>query len=94
MNTLLSLLNSGHSEAARSLAAETFVLVTLGFFAGMVISLLIGAWVLHRRATRPKPHRQLLMELDESYPPPRKPKSPQPPEDSKPWEKDGDWWKS
>jgi Fe2+ transport system protein B len=86
MRTLETLLQRAHPDAAFG-AAEAFVLMTLAFFLGMVFAILVGAWVLHRRARRPSPHVQLLMELDKPDRPAPK-KAP-----GQPWERDADWWK-
>ena len=86
MNTLHQLLQGANPQRTH-LGEEGFVLLTLGFFGGMILAILCSAWVLHRRATRPKPHLELLLELQE--------------EEQKtateakgaPWERSSDWWK-
>jgi len=92
MRTLLHLLNQGHGSTTPVGAAEVFVLLTLGFFLGMVIALGIGAWVIYRRTTRPSSHRQLLMELDGAEDP--EPRSASSSTSAEAWERDADWWKA
>jgi len=90
MNTLLHHLSQNTARGDAIPAAEAFVLLTLGFFGGMVVAVAISAWVLHRRSTRPKPHRQLMLEMEEET----EAKESRPAkEERKPWEQDGDWWK-
>jgi hypothetical protein len=87
MKTLSSLLDQAHPEAASVRAGEAFALVTTGFFLGMVLALLLSAWVLHRRATRPKPHRKLMMEMEMEE------EAEQELQTGRDWERDADWWK-
>jgi hypothetical protein len=92
MKTLLHHLSQGQGNLAPAGAAEVFVLLTLGFFLGMILAVAIGAWVLHRRANHPSSHRQLLMELDgEEQPAPR---STSTSSSAESWERDADWWKA
>ncbi len=68
----------------------------LGFFA-------CWAWLIWRRTTKPPPHVQLIMELDEEDEEVRKqettstestaPSSAEPEPERAPWEREQDWWK-
>lgn len=91
MKTLLHHLSQNTATGEVIPAAEAFVLMTLAFFAGMVVAVACGAWVIHRRTTRPKPHRQLLMEMQDAQERPSEKKVATP--TLKAWEQDSDWWK-
>ena len=75
-------------------AMDLFVLATLaclflmfGFFAGC-------GWAIWRRTMKPKPHMQLIMELQEEETDfQEKPASQHPTDPSAPWERESDWWK-
>jgi hypothetical protein len=93
MQLLLQRLSTGAQSMP---AAEVFVLLSLGFFAGIVASILLAAWVLHRRAHYPSPHRKLLMELEAAADEPSagtKEPPRHPGEQRQAWERDADWWK-
>lgn len=92
MNSLLHHLSQHTARGDAIPAAEAFVLLTLGFFGGMVVAVAFAAWVLYRRSTRPKPHRQLLLEMEEEEP--KNPAETRAQESRKPWEQDADWWKT
>lgn len=75
-------------------AMDLFVLATLaclflmfGFFAGC-------GWAIWRRTTKPEPHMQLIMELeeDEAATHQQSP-TPKPADEPAPWERQSDWWK-
>jgi hypothetical protein len=88
----------GHNFAIKSESApgsEAFVLMTIGFLAFLFVGFAISGYVLWRRESRPEPHRQLLMELEDEANTERlaKGESKEREPDSKPWERDGDWWK-
>lgn len=78
-------------------ALDWFVIATLCFFFFLLGCFATVAWQIWRRTTRPPPHVQLLMELDDSDDeqilsregdaPPKEP-NPKPP-----WEKNPEWWK-
>lgn len=65
--------------------------MTLAFFSGMVLAVIVSAWILYRRANRPPPHVQLLMEMDEEAE--RSSKAVLRATHS-PWQREADWWKS
>lgn len=88
MKTLLHHLSQNTATGEVIPAAEAFVLMTLAFFAGMVVAVACGAWVIYRRATKPKPHRKLLMEMQGDE---RHPAMPAP--QLRAWEREADWWK-
>lgn len=75
-------------------AMDLFVLATLaclflmfGFFAGC-------GWAIWRRTVKPKPHMQLIMELEEEDPQLKeKPATRNPADEPAPWERESDWWK-
>jgi hypothetical protein len=92
MRALFELLNQAHGSKTPVGAAEVFVLLTLGFFLGMVLALGFGAWVLYRRSKYPSPHRQLLMELDGEEDP--EPRSASTSTSAEAWERNADWWKA
>ena len=81
-------------QAENTDAMDLFVLATLaclflmfGFFAGC-------GWAIWRRTMKPKPHMQLIMELQEEEDAlPKKPASQHPTDASAPWERESDWWK-
>lgn len=75
-------------------AMDLFVLATLaclflmfGFFAGC-------GWVIWRRTMKPKPHIQLIMELQaEETAFQEESPSLRPTDPSAPWERESNWWK-
>ncbi len=71
------------------LANLGFLFLMLGFFAGC-------AWMIWRRTTRPEPHIQLIMELDdhERTHAEEDTKGSASPEERAPWQRSEDWWKS
>lgn len=79
-----------------TVAGDLFVLAHLGFFFLLLGCFGWAAWNIWRRTTKPPPHIQLLMELDDREVP-----SVVRPGDStlasappsEPWEKPADWWK-
>ncbi len=93
MNTLLHHLAQNTARGEAIPAAEAFVLLTLGFFGGMVVAVAVSAWVLYRRSTQPKPHRQLMLEMEEETERAERRESGPAKEERMPWEKDADWWK-
>ncbi len=90
MKTLLHLLTQNTAKGEVIPAAEAFVLLTLGFFAGMVMAVAFGAFILYRRANRPKPHHQLLMELNAENESIAQHTAPS---QTHSWAQDADWWK-
>lgn len=81
-------------HAENTEAMDLFVLATLaclflmfGFFAAC-------GWVIWRRTTRPKPHMQLIMELQaEAAEVTEKAASTSEEPTPSPWERESDWWK-
>jgi hypothetical protein len=59
-----------------------------GFFAGCT-------WMIWRRTTKPEPHIQLIMELDEQEKAlaEEEIKGPASGEERAPWQRSDDWWK-
>jgi hypothetical protein len=77
-------------QSERTEAADTFVLITLAFLFFVLGIGLVSAWLLWRRQTRPQPHVQLMMELEQQHTIPQLSSTPN---TLSPWEKDPDWWK-
>lgn len=80
-------------------ASDWAVLFTLGTLFFLLGSFAAWAWLIWRRSTRPQPHVQLLMELEdeaeaanrrEGHPTPQGGKR----EPDAPWEQTADWWKT
>lgn len=78
-------------------AIDLFVIATL-----VVLFFLLGcfatwSWLIWRRGHKPKPHVQLLMELEEadmqSHLADEHGRLPAGSDTDMPWEKPGDWWK-
>jgi hypothetical protein len=86
MRTLLEHLATSHPDTRHVGASDAFVLLTLAFFGAMVLSVMIAAWVLYRRSTRPAPHRQLMIEMAETGEFASQ-------ETGQNWERHADWWK-
>jgi hypothetical protein len=102
MNPLLAFLIShrrpeGGAYAADTAAMDWFVFATLCCFFFLFGCFATAAFFIWRRSTRPEPHVQLLMELDESdaegLPEETDKKPPQQAAPREPWEKTPDWWK-
>jgi MFS superfamily sulfate permease-like transporter len=94
MNTLLHHLSQNTARGEAIPAAEAFVLLTLGFFLGMVAAVALSAWVLYRRSAKPEPHRRLLLEMEEREQHTELSRSEPPQADQQQaWEQDPDWWK-
>lgn len=81
-------------------AMDWFVLVTLCclfFLLGCIGTMAIVIW---RRTTRPKPHIQLLMELDDDADQQQEKPADQatatfhPPPSGEAWQRPADWWKN
>lgn len=70
------------------LANLGFLFLMFGFFAGC-------AWMIWRRTTKPEPHMQLIMELQEqneaAYEDERTKAAAT--EEREPWQRADDWWK-
>lgn len=90
----------GHGPVAPvdgSPASDAFVLSTLFFLFLLLACLGSWIWAVWRRQTQPKPHQQLLHELDGSSdddpPEPHTEPTQAREESAAPWEKPADWWK-
>ncbi len=80
-------------HAENTAAMDWFVIINLGFLFLMLGFFAGCTWMIWRRTTKPEPHVQLLMELeDESAEKPAAPASTQT-EEAAPWERQADWWK-
>jgi len=82
-------------HAMDTAAMDWFVIATLCFFFFLLGCFATAAWQIWRRTTRPEPHVQLLIELAESD----EDGVIRSAEDNKadqtaPWEKTPDWWKT
>jgi hypothetical protein len=75
-------------------ASDWFVLFTLGTLLFLLGAFAMWAWLIWRRTTKPEPHVQLLMELENAT---EREKDATPRTDdtepNSPWAKSGDWWK-
>jgi hypothetical protein len=75
-------------------ASDWFVLFTLGTLLFLLGAFAMWAWLIWRRTTKPEPHVQLLMELENAT---EREKDATPRTDdtepNSPWAKYGDWWK-
>jgi hypothetical protein len=75
-------------------ASDWFVLFTLGTLLFLLGAFAMWAWLIWRRTTKPEPHVQLLMELENAT---EREKDATPRTDdtepNTPWAKSGDWWK-
>ena len=81
-----------HSE--NTAAMDWFVLANLGFLFLMFGFFAGCAWMIWRRTTKPEPHMQLIMDLDEQ----EKALSEEEikgsaTEERAPWQRSEDWWK-
>ncbi|MES2596015.1 MAG: hypothetical protein V4662_11795 [Verrucomicrobiota bacterium] len=83
-----------------TVAMDLFVLINLAFLMFMLGFFACWAWLIWRRTTKPPPHIQLIMELDDQEEAERKlespPESAAPPSgepERAPWEREQDWWK-
>ena len=76
-------------------ASDWFVIFTLGTLLFLLGAFAMWAWLIWRRTTRPEPHIQLLMELEdeEHAGEARAAASAEEPETPAPWEQSPDWWK-
>ena len=74
-------------------AGDAFVLMTLGFLFFLFGAFAFAAWGFWKRETKPEPHVQLLMEMEQGDEESAAP-NPEPPSEEKAWEKPPDWWKS
>ena len=73
-------------------AGDAFVLMTLGFLFFLFGVFAFAAWRFWKRETKPEPHVQLLMELEQDEEEPTTSKAePQP--EAQAWEQPADWWK-
>lgn len=73
-------------------AGDAFVLMTLGFLFFLFGVFAFAAWGFWKRETKPEPHVQLLMELEQDEAEPVAPKV-EPLPETKAWEQPADWWK-
>lgn len=80
-------------------AMDLFVLINLGFLLFMLGFFGCFAWIIWRRTTKPAPHIQLLMELDEELSRESAAETeaagshPAQEAERAPWEREQDWWK-
>lgn len=76
-------------------ASDWFVLFTLGTLFFLLGAFAMWAWLIWRRTTKPEPHMQLLMELEEEEvaDAAQQQTTAQEPETRAPWEQSPDWWK-
>ncbi|MCA1964513.1 MAG: hypothetical protein LDL31_11255 [Prosthecobacter sp.] len=86
---------AGQIGPAHTAAMDWFVLINLAFLMFMLGFFACWAWLLWRRCTRPAPHLQLLMELEEELA--EEKAHPQgtdgPAEPRAEWERAPDWWR-
>lgn len=83
-----------------TVAMDLFVMINLAFLMFMLGFFACWAWLIWRRTTKPPPHIQLIMELDDEeaakYKDKDSPESSAPAGDQPeraPWEREQDWWK-
>ena len=75
-------------------ASDWFVLFTLGTLFFLLGAFAMWAWLIWRRTTKPEPHMQLLMELEEEQAREAQTSVNEPETDTRaPWEQSPDWWK-
>lgn len=75
-------------------ASDWFVLFTLGTLFFLLGAFAMWAWLIWRRTTKPEPHMQLLMELEEEQAREARTSVNEPETDTRvPWEQSPDWWK-
>jgi hypothetical protein len=76
-------------------ASDWFVIFTLSTLFFLLGAFAIWAWMIWRRTTKPEPHVQLLMELENENTPEKLAAAQREQEgDAAPWEKSSDWWKT
>ena len=76
-------------------AMDWFVLINLAFLFFMLGFFACWSWLIWRRTTKPAPHIQLIMEMEEETA-----KQPEAPTEAAatgeperaPWEREADWW--
>lgn len=89
---------SGMSGSS-TVAMDWFVLINLAFLMFMLGFFACWAWLIWRRTTRPPPHIQLIMELEEEEAarqkeaPASESATPAGEPERAPWEREQDWWK-
>lgn len=87
-------LQHAHDGRSSTAAMDWFVVINLAFLLFMLGFFACWAWLILRRTTRPEPHIQLLMELEEELsrtpPEPEKEKAGEAPAE---WEREPDWWR-
>lgn len=92
------------ASGEHTVAMDLFVLINLAFLMFMLGFFACWAWLIWRRTTRPPPHIQLIMELDDEDEEARKQESTaestapsssaaEPEPERAPWEREQDWWK-
>lgn len=75
-------------------ASDWAVLFTLGTLFFLMGAFAMWAWIIWRRSTKPEPHIQLLMELeDDAEREQSRHATRDEPESKAPWEQAADWWK-
>lgn len=75
-------------------ASDWFVLFTLGTLFFLLGAFAMWAWLIWRRTTKPEPHMQLLMELEEEQAREAQTSVNEAETDARaPWEQSPDWWK-
>lgn len=75
-------------------ASDWFVIFTLATLFFLLGAFAVWAWLIWRRTTKPEPHVQLLIELEEKQERERLATTNRDQEgDTAPWEKPSDWWK-
>ena len=102
MNALLAFLTRHESVTAPiprqwAEASDLFVMFTLATLFFLLGAFATGAWIIWRRTTRPQPHIQLLMELQETPEEEQKRDTAAAGHENEappaPWEKPENWWK-
>lgn len=75
-------------------AMDLFVLINLGLLLFMLGFFACWAWLIWRRTTRPEPHIQLIMELEDDPEFTGHLKAPAEENSRAAWERDQDWWRN
>lgn len=82
---------AGHGHVV---AMDLFVLINLGLLLFMLGFFACWAWLIWRRTTRPEPHIQLIMELEDDPDFSEALKAKAEEDTPAPWERDQDWWRN
>ena len=87
------------SAGPHTVAMDWFVLINLAFLMFMLGFFACWAWLIWRRTTKPPPHVQLIMELEEEEAARQEERlsaesaTPTGEPERAPWEREQDWWK-